>query len=497
MCSSRKSQLRVNNRVMLFRQLALTLLIAASPVVHSQLIEQALKTGDNTAALTMTRSALQAKPGDARLHTLEGIALSRLGKSKDALVAYQSALKTNSNYLPALEGAAEIEYQAKSASATGLLTRIVALQPNDQTAHAMLGAIAFGRKDCPVAVNHFRQSAQLIATNVSALQQDGVCHLRMKNLNLAIADFERVLSLQPDDAGTRRNLAGMYLSGKKPQSALDVLKPLVTADPPDPEALAQSAEAHEALGNTPDAVASLRQAIVLRPDDEEFYLDFATLSFAHNSFDAGVAMLNAGLLRLPKSARLFLARGILYIQKGEYDKGEADFETANQLDPSQAFVPDVQVMAKMESKQGGGALPKARAQVKQHPKDAFLQALLAENLLESGASPGSPEFNEAREAAQRAIALNPNLGYAHNILGGLYLKEGKLPLAAKECRAALQIDSADQVALYHLVQALRRSNQSQEIPALLKKLSELRADARKKEAETNRYKLVEQPPDTK
>ena len=482
---------------MLLRELALALLMTASQAADLQSIEQALKAGNFAGALAMTRSALQANPLDVRLQTLEGIALSRLGKGKDALAAYQAALKTNPNYFPALEGAAEIEYQAKSPAATALLTRVVSLQPNDQTAHAMLGAIAFGRKDCSSAVEHFRRSAQVIATNASALEQDGICHLRMKNLDLAIADFQRVLSLQPEDAGTRHNLAGMYLSDKKYQQALDVLKSLVVPEAPDPEALAQCAEAYEGLGNTPEAVASLRQAIVLRPDAEEYYLDFATLSFAHNSFDVGVTMLNAGLQRLPKSARLYLARGILYIQKGEYDQGEADFETANQLNPGQAFVPDVQVMAKMESKQGGGALPKARAQVKQHPKDAFLRALLAESLLESGASPGSPEFKEARDASQRATLLNPNLGYAHNILGGLYLKDGELPLAAKECRTALQIDPTDQVALYHLVQALRRSNQPQEIPALLKRLTELRAQTRKKEAETNRYKLVEQPAGTK
>jgi len=156
-------------------------------------------------------------------------------------------------------------------------------------------------------------------------------------------------------------------------------------------------------------------------------------------------------------------------------------------------VPDAQVLVKMESNQSGDLVATARAKAKQHPKDAFLHALLAETLVQSGASPGTPEFNEACDAAVRAIELNPKLGLAHNILGGLQLEDGKLHLAAKECRTALGIDPADQVALYHLVRTLRKSNQPQEIPSLLKKVAELRAEARKKEAEANRYKLVEQP----
>jgi uncharacterized protein YqeY len=47
--------------------------------------------------------------------------------------------------------------------------------------------------------------------------------------------------------------------------------------------------------------------------------------------------------------------------------------------------------------------------------------------------------------------------------------------------------------LYHLIVALRKTNDQAEIPDLLKRLAKARQDATKQEAEHNRYKLVVSP----
>jgi hypothetical protein len=56
----------------------------------------------------------------------------------------------------------------------------------------------------------------------------------------------------------------------------------------------------------------------------------------------------------------------------------------------------------------------------------------------------------------------------------------------------LDTDPKDQTALYHLIQALRKTGAKNEIPELLKRLAELRAGSTKQEGEHNRYKLVEE-----
>jgi tetratricopeptide (TPR) repeat protein len=77
------------------------------------------------------------------------------------------------------------------------------------------------------------------------------------------------------------------------------------------------------------------------------------------------------------------------------------------------------------------------------------------------------------------------------VLAKLYLQSGQYPEAAAQCRKALEIDPNDQSALYHLIQALRKTEKKDQIPELLKRLALLRQQATKDEREQYRYKLVE------
>ena len=80
--------------------------------------------------------------------------------------------------------------------------------------------------------------------------------------------------------------------------------------------------------DTPQAVSTLRQAILLDPENVNLYLDFANLSYAHDSFQVGINVVSDGIGLQPKAAPLYFARGVLYIQLAEYEKGQADFEKA-------------------------------------------------------------------------------------------------------------------------------------------------------------------------
>jgi hypothetical protein len=78
------------------------------------------------------------------------------------------------------------------------------------------------------------------------------------------------------------------------------------------------------------------------------------------------------------------------------------------------------------------------------------------------------------------------------MLAKLYLQVGQNQQAVNECNRALHYDPRDQIAVYHLIVALRKTGHKTELPELLKRLAELRQEATKEEAERNRYKLVEQ-----
>jgi tetratricopeptide (TPR) repeat protein len=455
-------------------------------------VTNALRAQQYDQAYQVAHAKLQQSPNDPKILTLEGLALSGLGKKSGALADYDAALKIAPNYVPALESAAEIEYNAGSERAVPLLNRLLSLRPDDPTTHAMLAAIAYRRKDCASAVRHFQASGAALSSQPIALQEYGECLVRLKRVEEAIPVFQQLLDASPEDPRARYNLAAAQLTANKNEDAIQSLQPLLDGGKnPDPDVLDLAAEAYENIGDTPHALQYLRQAIILAPDNPRFYVDFATLSLNHSSYQVGIDMINVGLSRIPDSAALHAARGVLYVQSGQPEKGDEDFAAAEKLNPNQAFGSEAYGLASFQVKDLDTALVAVRAKLKAHPNDAFLEYLLAQILARQGPAAGSAEFHQAVAAATRAIALNPNLIEARDVLGSLYLKSGQLQKSIQQSRMVLVKEPEDPEALYHLMQALRRTGKTDEIPDLVKRLAAAQAASGKKEAEQNRFRLVE------
>ena len=125
------------------------------------------------------------------------------------------------------------------------------------------------------------------------------------------------------------------------------------------------------------------------------------------------------------------------------------------------------------------------------PNDAFLLYLQADILTRRGPAPGSAEFREAVASAKRAIASRRPWWHRVTCSQSSTCKRGENEAASEQSRKALLIDPKDQTALYHLIQGLRKSGRTNEIPELLKQLVDLRMAATKEDAKRNRYALVE------
>ena len=473
------------------------LALAALPTAaHSQAdlgsaATAALRAGDYSRALELLRPALQQSPGDARLWSLQGMAYSGRGQRSDALNSYHKALKLSPDYLPALEGASQIEYETGGKDAAALLQRVLKVVPEDPTAHAMLATLAYRNHNCREAIVHFQQAGPLVESQPEALRGYGICLGEAKQYDNAVSVLQKLVSSPRSDVRDRLRLAALQLSADKPADAIQTLEPLLQGSP-DSNALALAAEAYEEQKDTPQAVKLLHQAIVQNPQDVDLYLQFADLSFVHQSFQVGIDMINAGLKQQPSAAALYLARGILYVQLADYDHSEEDFEKANQLDPQLSVSEVARGMVAEQQDDLDKALRVVRARLNRHPNDAMLLYVEADILVQKNPEVDTPEFNAAVAAARKAAQLQPGLVSARDTLAKLYLQAGKDQLAVDESRASLRHDPDDQVALYHLIVGLRRTGKKAELPALLQRLAELRQKATREEGEHNRYKLVEQ-----
>jgi len=454
-------------------------------------VGEALRARDYSKALELLKPALQVSPGNAELWAMRGAAYAGETHNAEALASFQKALRISPDYLPALEGAIQIEYANGRKEAIPLLQRVLRLRPSDQTSHGMLAVLEYQQGNCPAAIAHFEKVGGLFDSQPAALHAYAACLVKLQQPDKAAQIFQRALALNPDDPRERRLLASIQLMAHKPDDALATLQPLLQSADPQAGALELAATAYEANKDTPRAVSTLRQAILLDPQNVNLYLDFANLSYAHDSFQVGIDVVSDGINLRPKAAQLYFARGILYVQLAEYEKGEADFEKAYQLDPSQSLSSAAQGLAAAQQNDLDQALARIRASLARKPNDAIMLYLQADILAEKGAEPGTPEFQTAIRSARQAVALQPSLAAARSVLATLYLQSGRYKDAVEQCRKALQSDPNNQAALYHLIRGLRKTGESKELPDLLKRLALVRKQAAREQSERYQYKLVE------
>ena len=444
-------------------------------------------------ALKLAGDLQTQMPSDPRVLTLEGMANEGLKHKAEALNDYRSAVRVQPDYLPALKAEAQLEYAEGDPQGEATLKQIVKLDPSDQVSHAMLAAIAYRQKDCPAAIDQYRQSGEVISSRADALTQLGECLLRTKQAEQATTPLSQVVSLEPNQWRSHYNLAAAELANRQPQQAVQTLQPFLSEESIRPDILSLAAQAYETLGDTPRAISLLREAILHNPQNEANYLTFADLSFDHQSFQVGIDMLDAGLKQLPQSAKLYLARGILWGQLGNFSKAEEDFDTADRLSAG-TIAGAAESLARLQNSNLDEALRIARAKLKASPGDPMLHYVKAATLKQMGVAPGTPAFAEALGSAAAAVRLKSDFAAARDLLGGLCLQEGKLQLAGNEFRTVLKQNPADQTALYHLIQLAKRTGRDHDIPPLIKQLAAAREAQRRQDEAQSRYRLVEVKP---
>ena len=129
---------------------------------QKQAIAAALQNRQFGQALQLLRAALHQRPADPELWTMQGGTYLGQMKQKEALLSYNKALKISPDYLPALKGAAQIEYDSGSSRAIPLIQHVLRLRPEDRIAHAMLAVLEYRRGDCAAAVAHFERAGSLL-----------------------------------------------------------------------------------------------------------------------------------------------------------------------------------------------------------------------------------------------------------------------------------------------------------------------------------------------
>jgi tetratricopeptide (TPR) repeat protein len=463
----------------------------AEPTI--ELSAKALQAGDPQTAYAIAQKLVETKPGNVKSWLLLGTALLELKRNSESLRAFHRALDLQPESLAALEGAVQAAYAIQSPEAERLLQRVLAIDPRNETAHAMLGALAFRAAKCDDAVAHYQQAHEALANNIPALCEYGICLVETHREDTAVPIFERILQLRPDNWQYRYNLALVDYRARRYAESIQALQPAADGPAPNSEVLNLLAAAYEANHDTQRAIATLYQAIATAPRDAGNYLDLATLCMEHSAEQTGLNIINAALKKLPDALELYLERAVLYIQVGKYAEAQEDFDEVDRRRPQQTLATLGRGIALLQTNRQPESLELIRERLRASPNDATLNYLLAEVQSRSAAVSGQTALHEAIAAAERAVKIKPDFVLAHDVLAGLLLKSDELDRSIAESRLSLKLDPTDRTAVYHLLSAWRKRGNDAEVAALAKQLRTMIEQARLDQVEKNRFRIVESP----
>lgn len=198
------------------------------------------------------------------------------------------------------------------------------------------------------ALNHLARNPQ----DVGALKEAGQASLELGDAPAAIGFYRRALTIQPADVALKSGLAGAYVLGEDPFTAIDLFDEAERGGPIDPARLADRGLAFDLVGDSLTAQTYYRQSLAAAPSDEtlrRFALSQA-ITRDRKGMDATLAPL---LQKQDKAAWRTRAFGLAII--GQADEAESIARQTMSPDMAAAITAYLRYMPRLTAAQQAAA----------------------------------------------------------------------------------------------------------------------------------------------
>lgn len=474
------------------------------------------------AAIRLLNEELRQSPQNLKVLNLLGIALTESGQAEKANKNFRQALRIDPQFTAARKNLGVNEFNLNHLTeAEALFTRVLKDMPRDAVAHLYLGEIAFQKSDFATAFRHYEMGRSRLFQNIPWIMHYAQCLLSRKDTAQASA----ALQLLPTDDGEDRFQAGLMLGqagaymeaaelfasarrkyddpyaagynqllmlirGVHYTEAVALFDELVKEGHQRAELYNLVSEAYVKSGRVQEAYDALRTATRLEPKAEDNYVDLAALCLEYEEYSLGMEILDVGIHYIPNSYRLYIQRGVTLVMRGSMEDAEKDFQTASDIAPDKSLPYFALGEVWMQNGQTEKAVRVLREKARLPGIDFLVPYVFAVALIHAGAEPGAPSADEAVEALELSVRLNPNFSHSHAELGKLLFKQGQTDRAISELRAASTLDPEDAGPVYLLSQAYRKKGLKAESNEMLSRVAQLHSQEHKSDMRTELKRLV-------
>jgi len=323
------------------------------------------------------------------------------------------------------------------------------------------------------------REVQLHVNSFAANNRLGEFYAAAGQYSQAIRYLENAYAIEPDSYGNAYDLALAYLKGGEAAKARAMVEQLLQAQ--------DKPELHNLLGSVLDAEGRYREAIseyekAARTDpSEQNVFDLANELVSHGAFEPALQIFQYGSAKYPRSARLYVGKGVAQYSLGQYTAAVQSLCRAVDINPADPKALDFLGKMYDVSPAMGAEVAKRLAHFaelySQNARANYYYALsLWKRSLETGSR---KEWPQAEALLKKSVALDPTFVEAHYQLGLLYENESRAAEAIREYELSVQLRKDLSAAHYRLALLYKKAGKlalARQQFAIVEELKRERAD---------------------
>jgi tetratricopeptide (TPR) repeat protein len=216
-------------------------------------------------------------PQDAKSHAIQGDLLLQNGKKKEALEAYQRALKLDDSKFPVWNQVLMLEYETHAFQQLYTDARACsALFPTMSQVQLLYTIACVQNARYQEAIDAANQGKELVVndplTEAEFFAQLGEAHFLTNQIDLGIGDYTKAIATDPSNYLTKNNFAlRLALANKQLDKAESLIQEVLTVAPKTAAFLTTSGLVNYVKGNFNQALNLLNQAIAIDASDAASY----------------------------------------------------------------------------------------------------------------------------------------------------------------------------------------------------------------------------------
>jgi tetratricopeptide (TPR) repeat protein/S1-C subfamily serine protease len=375
--------------------------------------------GELEAALTSLSLATEANPQFGTAFLAESSVLRLLNQQEKALVAIEEAIDLQNDNANLYSEKANILSGLKRYSEAEVAYN-QAIQLNPRSAfYNSRGVLYEDQGKLKLALADYNKAISLNLNHVRSYNNRGSLYNEQGKPELALADYNKAISLDPNYAPAYNNRGLLYNKQGKPELALADYNQAIAINPNQALLYYNRGNLYNEQGKPELALADHNKAIALNPNYTPAYSNRGILYEDQGKSELALADYNQAIAINPNQALLYYNRGNLYKDQGKLELALADYNQAIALNPN--HVPSYNNRGVLYKDQGKPELALA-----DHNKAIAINPNDAGAYYNRGVfyyDQGKPEL--ALADYNKAISLNPNYANAHYNRGLLYKNQGK------------------------------------------------------------------------